>query len=54
MKEARAEFKRVTWPNRSRTIRLTTTVLTVTAVVALFVALLDYLFGWVVEILLGR
>lgn len=53
LREARAELRRVTWPSRDKTIRLTTAVLAVTAAVALFVAAFDYLFNLMVQMLIG-
>lgn len=54
LKEARAEFKRVTWPTRAKTIQLTTAVFTVIVGVALLVAFFDYLFNLMVQMLVGR
>lgn len=51
LQEAKAEFRRVTWPNRDKTIRLTTAVLAVTVGVALLVASFDYLFNLMIQVL---
>jgi preprotein translocase subunit SecE len=52
LKEARAEFKRVSWPSREKTVRLTAAVFAIVVAAALFIAVLDYLFnlgiGWLV------
>lgn len=51
LQEARAEFRRVTWPTQSKTIKLTTAVLAVTVGVALFVAFFDYFFNLMIQVL---
>lgn len=43
-KATRAELKRVTWPTRDEAQTLTTIIVIVTVVMALFLGLLDYLF----------
>jgi len=52
LRESKAELKRVTWPSKDRTIRLTGMVIAVTVSVAVLIGILDYLFslgiGWVV------
>lgn len=52
LQEAKAEFGRVTWPSRGKTIQLTTAVLVVTVGVALLVASFDYLFNLMVQALI--
>lgn len=42
--EVVAELKKVTWPTRQETIKLTLVVLTVSAIIGLFVGGLDILF----------
>jgi preprotein translocase subunit SecE len=54
LKEARAELKRVTWPSREKSFRLTGAVLTVVVAVALLVAAVDYLFNAAVEALVAQ
>jgi len=49
LKEAQAEFKRVTWPGREKTVQLTVAVLTVTVAVAVILAALDYFFNLMVR-----
>lgn len=44
LKEVRIELQKVTWPNREQATRLTTIVVLVSAVVAVFVGGLDLLF----------
>ena len=51
LQEAKAEFRRVTWPSQAKTIRLTTAVLAVTVGVALLVASFDYLFNLMIQVL---
>lgn len=51
LREAKAEFKRVTWPGRKKTIRLTAAVLAVTVGTALLIACLDYVFNLMVQVL---
>lgn len=46
VKETRAEIGRVTWPTREQALRLTGIVLAVTTVLAVFLALVDYIFAW--------
>jgi preprotein translocase subunit SecE len=45
-KETRVEVKRVRWPTREETWRLTKIVLAVTLSMALFLWLMDVLFSW--------
>ncbi len=45
-KETRVEVKRVRWPTREETWRLTRIVLAVTLSMALFLWLMDVLFSW--------
>lgn len=44
--ETRVEVKRVRWPTREETWRLTRIVLVVTVTMALFLWLMDLLFSW--------
>jgi preprotein translocase subunit SecE len=44
LKEVRTELKKVTWPTRQETIKLTLVVITVSVVMGLFVGGLDILF----------
>lgn len=53
LKEAKAEFKRVTWPSREKTVQLSTAVLAVIVGVALLVAFFDYLFNLMIQVLVG-
>ncbi|HEY8108691.1 MAG TPA: preprotein translocase subunit SecE [Patescibacteria group bacterium] len=42
LKEVRAELSKVTWPSRSRTLRLTTIVVIVTILFGAFMGVVDY------------
>jgi len=46
-REVIAESKKVVWPTREKTIRLTIIVLAVSTVTAIFMTALDYLFNFV-------
>ncbi len=45
-REVRAELRKVVWPSRKETIRLTIVVIAVSAVIGLFLFLADSLFLW--------
>lgn len=45
IKDIRAEFFHITWPDRATAIRLTLIVVVFTAAVAVFLGGVDYLFG---------
>lgn len=49
LKEARIELKKVTWPTRQDTIRSTISVIIVSAAIALFLGILDFLFQFVLD-----
>jgi len=42
--ELRQEFKRINWPGRKDTIKMSTAVIVISLVVAAFLGALDYLF----------
>ncbi|MGB3714593.1 MAG: preprotein translocase subunit SecE [Candidatus Promineifilaceae bacterium] len=48
-RETRGELRKVTWPTREESQRLTAIVLGVTAVMAVFLGLLDLIFSSAVE-----
>ncbi|MBO1519233.1 preprotein translocase subunit SecE [Oceanisphaera pacifica] len=52
-KESRLEMRKVVWPNRQEAIQTTLIVLAVTAVVGLFLFLLDGLLVWLVNLVTG-
>ena len=45
--EVVGELKRVTWPTRQETMRLTLMVLAVSAVIGVFLGVADLIYGWV-------
>ena len=45
--ESRLEFKRVNWPTRQETIRLTGMVIALSLIFAVFLGLLDMVFNYV-------
>ena len=47
-KETRSEIGRVTWPTREQAVRLTGVVLAVTAALAIALAVIDYVFSWLI------
>lgn len=51
LKEVKAEMKKVAWPDRPAVIRLTTIVIGVSLIVALFVGGLDFLFTKLMELI---
>jgi len=54
IKEVIAEAHYVTWPTRRQTIFFTVTVLIISALVAYYLGLLDFLFGQGLKFLLTR
>jgi preprotein translocase subunit SecE len=51
--EAFSELRRVTWPNREETTRLTIMVIAVSAAVGVFLGLVDLIFSQLFDIVLG-
>ncbi len=49
LREAYSELQKVSWPTREQTIQYTTLVVVISISVALFLGLLDYLFGGVIK-----
>ena len=49
LKESKAEFEKVIWPNRQETLRLTLVVLFISLVVGAYIAGLDAIFTIIVE-----
>ncbi len=47
--ESKQEFRRVNWPTRQQTIRLTLIVVGMSLAVAFFLGALDYLFQYILE-----
>jgi preprotein translocase subunit SecE len=54
LKESRLELKKVRWPAREETIRYTTSVVLISAALAVFLGGLDFLFQIVLDTLLLR
>ena len=52
--EAFAELRRVTWPTREETTRLTIMVISVASTIGLFLGIIDIGFGRLFEVLLGN
>jgi preprotein translocase subunit SecE len=49
IRETRSELRKVNWPSREETIRLTQIVLAVTFAMGVFLWLMDVLFSWWLE-----
>lgn len=53
-KETRAEMKKVSWPSRKELIQHTEVVLTSIVLVGAFIALADFAFGKITQLVLER
>ena len=51
--ETISELRRVTWPSRQETMRLTIMVITIAAVMGVILGVVDLLFSRVMDVLLG-
>lgn len=51
--ETRAELRKVVWPSRQETIRLTIVVIVISLVIGLYLFVGDFLFGWLYALLLS-
>ncbi|MEE8131591.1 MAG: preprotein translocase subunit SecE [Candidatus Paceibacterota bacterium] len=49
LQESQQEFRRVNWPTRKETIRLTLVVIAFSLIVAVFLGALDFLFTYLLE-----
>ncbi|MCD6283961.1 preprotein translocase subunit SecE [bacterium] len=49
LKESKIELKRVTWPSKRETIKLTLIVIGFSIAVAMFLGTLDFIFTWLME-----
>jgi preprotein translocase subunit SecE len=49
LQEAFNEMKKVSWPTREQTIQYTTLVIAISIAVAVFLGVLDYMFGSVIK-----
>ncbi len=45
LREAYSEMKKVSWPTREQTIQYTTLVIVISILIAIFLGILDYMFG---------
>ena len=54
LKEVRLELSKVIWPKRPEVIKLTITVILISAIVGLYVGVLDFGFTRVLELLISR
>lgn len=53
-REVRAEMNKVIWPTRDQTVKLTVIVIAVMVAMALYLGLLDSIFGALVQQMLNR
>ncbi len=53
LKEVRSEMSKVIWPTREQAINLTSIVLTVMIAMGLFLGLIDYIFGQMIQLLIS-
>ncbi|MCL2110099.1 preprotein translocase subunit SecE [Microgenomates group bacterium] len=44
LRDVKTEFKKVTWPSKERTKKLTSMVLSITVIWAVYISLLDWVF----------
>ena len=47
--ELRQEFKRINWPGRKETVKMSVTVIVISLIVAAFLGALDFLFVTIIE-----
>ncbi|HEY4509390.1 MAG TPA: preprotein translocase subunit SecE [Candidatus Paceibacterota bacterium] len=52
LREVKVETKRVNWPTREKTIKDTLIVIGFAVVVAVFLSMLDYIFGYILKTIL--
>ena len=52
-RDIESEAKRITWPSRQETIKSTLAVVVISAIFASFLGAVDYLFSWVIRIILS-
>ena len=53
LKDTRGELRKVSWPNRQQATKLTMIVLAVTAVMAIFLGSLDFVFATLVRLIIS-
>jgi len=51
LRGVRAEIRKVTWPTRAEVVRLSVIVMAVLIVMSAFMALVDYAFSWLMQII---
>lgn len=54
LREVQDELKKVVWPTRSETIRLTAIVIGISVVVAVFIGIADYVFTILLGLIIKR
>jgi preprotein translocase subunit SecE len=54
LKDVRFELSKVTWPKREEVIKLTLTVLLISAIVGAYVGGLDFIFTKLLELVIAR
>jgi len=52
-KDIESEAKRITWPSRPEAIKSTLAVLVISGIFAAFLAGVDYIFAWLIRLLLS-
>ncbi|HJX30446.1 MAG TPA: preprotein translocase subunit SecE [Thermodesulfobacteriota bacterium] len=50
---AKAELKRVTWPNKKQTLASTSVVIIIVFIVAIYLGIIDYILARIVKWILG-
>ena len=53
LKEVRSEMSKVIWPTREQTVNLTSIVLAVMVIMSIFLGVLDYVFGGLIQLLIS-
>lgn len=53
LKEVRSEMSKVIWPTREQTVNLTVIVLVVMVAMSIFLGVLDYAFGGLIQLLIS-
>ena len=53
LRKTQAEIRKVHWPSRKEALNLTGVVLTVMVGMSVFLSGVDYLFSWIVRLVLG-
>jgi len=52
LKEVESELKKVRWPTKKETMKLTTVVIFITLLISLYIGALDYAFAKIMEVLI--